>query len=82
MLQEPRQQGLPMNGGPLSWESGLSDNADIVTLWFRITAGVANILFPIGELSMLYPNIVYNDFLSIRIAFYGICPRAELICSE
>lgn len=41
-------------------------------LWFRVTAAVANILFPNGELLVLFHSLEPNDFVSIWLVFYGI----------
>jgi hypothetical protein len=68
-----RQQiGLPVNGGPESWEGNLTD-ITIVELWFRITAAAANALFPIGKPSpVLMPSLLFNGWSSMRLSFYGI----------
>lgn len=70
-VQTSRQDlGLPVNGGPFNWEGALLQG-DILSLWFRIASAVANVFFPAGQLSVLFPSVALNGFSSTRITFYG-----------
>lgn len=66
---------IPLNGGEAFWETQLTatelTTTEIIALWFRITAAVANVLFPVGEMSVLLPSLLVDNFSSMRIAFYG-----------
>lgn len=66
----------------MAWEQALTGDIDIVRFWFAITGNVANILFPIGNTSILYPSVVVDDFISLGVTFYGNAQNAKSYCID